>query len=167
MESLPAIPPDRGNYLLFLRLDQPTRLWVGRLGEQRFPAGVFAYAGSAFGPGGLRARLGRHLGSGGALRWHIDYLNVAAVVLEAWWSPAPENLEHCWAAGLMALKGAVIPIPGFGSSDCRCPAHLVHLPAVPRRSNFRRRLRAGFPDGLPRHRISRWMMRGADAKGAV
>ena len=31
---------------------------------------------------------------------------------------------------LLELPGASVPVPGFGSSDCRaCPAHLVALPA--------------------------------------
>ena len=31
---------------------------------------------------------------------------------------------------LLVLPGASVPVPGFGSSDCRaCPAHLVMLPA--------------------------------------
>jgi hypothetical protein len=31
---------------------------------------------------------------------------------------------------LLKAPGAVVPVPGFGSSDCRtCPAHLVALPA--------------------------------------
>jgi hypothetical protein len=41
--------------------------------------------------------------------------------------------------GLLDLPGTSVPLPGFGSSDCRsCPAHLVALPAgaIPREWNL-------------------------------
>ena len=40
-----------------------------------------------------------------------------------------EGLECDLASNLMAQQGASVPVPGFGSSDCRrCSAHLVALP---------------------------------------
>jgi hypothetical protein len=74
------IPADPGAYLLHLRLHQPRILRVGRLGEFSFAAGEYLYTGSACGPGGLRARLGRHLRGGGKPHWHIDSLRAAAEV---------------------------------------------------------------------------------------
>ncbi|HEX9029228.1 MAG TPA: DUF123 domain-containing protein, partial [Anaerolineales bacterium] len=56
--DLPAAP---GSYVLYLRLSQRLELGVGRLGRLSFPAGEYLYLGSAGGPGGLRARLGRHI----------------------------------------------------------------------------------------------------------
>jgi Uri superfamily endonuclease len=44
---------------------------------------------------------------------------------------AGERLECAWAAALSQRPGARIVVPGFGASDCRCPGHLVHLPALP------------------------------------
>jgi Uri superfamily endonuclease len=91
--------------------------------------GWYAYAGSAFGPGGLRARLARHLRGGSKRHWHIDYLRPHAPIYEIWYSPKTQNCEHRWAAALGHITGAQIPLPGFGSSDCRCAAHLFFFAA--------------------------------------
>jgi len=131
--SFDALPPQPGAYALILRLEQPTRLRVGALGEADFPAGVYVYLGNAHGPGGIRARLGRHLRGSSRLRWHVDYLR--AVAVPAAWAittdPAPDLPWECaWSQRLAALPEAWIPLPGFGASDCRygCPAHLIGLP---------------------------------------
>ncbi len=47
----------KGTYVLVMRLGRLRRVRVGRLGVQEFPAGLYLYVGSAFGPGGLRARI--------------------------------------------------------------------------------------------------------------
>ena len=39
-----------------------------------------------------------------------------------------ERLECTWAATLLRLPRARPVARGFGSSDCRCPTHLVHFP---------------------------------------
>ncbi len=50
------------------------RLEIGRLGSFNIIPGFYAYVGSAFGPGGLRARIRHHLESVAQPHWHIDYL---------------------------------------------------------------------------------------------
>jgi len=123
-----------GSYVLALRLDAPHTFRVGRLGEIDFPAGWYLYTGSARGPGGLLARLARHgqrLGPHKRLRWHVDYLREQATWDGAWGRVAAERLECDWAAALRGLAGAQIVAPGFGASDCHCPAHLVCVPALP------------------------------------
>ena len=123
-----------GSYVLALRLDAPHTLHVGRLGEFDLPAGWYLYAGSAQGPGGLPARLARHrrrLGPDKRARWHIDYLREQAAWGGAWGRAAGERQECAWAAALRGLPGAQAVAPGFGSSDCRCPSHLVHVPVLP------------------------------------
>lgn len=130
------LPPAGGSYLLQLHLNEGIRLAPGRLPEADFPAGDYLYAGSAFGPGGLRARLGRHLHGSPNRHWHIDYLRAWASVTGAGYiieliRPAPQaRLECLWSQTLAQLPGATIPLAGFGASDCpnRCPAHLVQLP---------------------------------------
>ena len=116
-----------GSYLLLLALTTPARLTVGRLGIFDFPAGRYAYAGSARGSGGLRARVARHLRAEKRLHWHIDYLAARAPIVEVWYTESSARLECRWAARLSALPGANIPVDGFGSSDCRCPSHLIQL----------------------------------------
>ncbi len=122
-----------GTYVLALRLDEAQTLTVGRLGAVAFPAGSYLYAGSAHGPGGLRARLARHrrrLGEGKRTHWHVDILREHAVWGGAWGIASGQRLECDWTAALRALPGARVVVPGFGASDCRCPAHLVHVPGA-------------------------------------
>lgn len=127
-----VIPADPGVYVLHLRLSQDRRLAIGRLGVFDFPAGEYLYVGSARGPGGLRARLGRHLEGNRALHWHIDYLRAAAEVCGFAYSvlaiPGSQPALECrWAQRLAGLPGFRPPVPGFGAGDCRngCRAHLV------------------------------------------
>jgi Uri superfamily endonuclease len=139
-----ALTPEPGSYALLLRLDAPVCISVGRLGRFDFPAGTYVYPGSAHGPGGLRARLGRHLIGHGRVRWHVDYLRQYAVVIGAVYVTEPRAMtfgrrapaqttrmaiECLWGQALAGLPGATIPIPGFGASDCAsgCQAHLLHF----------------------------------------
>jgi Uri superfamily endonuclease len=131
MIDLPASP---GAYLLELYLPEEVCLTVGSSGQANFSAGVMFYAGSAQGSGGLKARLGRHLQSGGArtLRWHIDYLRCAAQVRAFAYLASPQTtdvarLECLWSQALARLPGSSVPLSGFGASDCAmgCPAHLI------------------------------------------
>lgn len=126
-----AFPAHKGTYSLVLRLDQPARLTIGRLGVFDFPAGYYAYVGSAFGSGGLRGRLKHHLASARKLHWHIDYLRQRAAVLEVWYLASETRHEHRWAGALCSMAGAVVPVPRFGASDCKCAAHLVRFPEKP------------------------------------
>jgi Uri superfamily endonuclease len=125
------LPDCPGTYVIVLRLPHPARIRVGRLGCFDFPAGWYAYAGSARGPGGLRARLLRHLRPEKVLHWHIDFLRARAQPVEVWHSQGGLRRECAWARALLLLEGASVPAMGFGASDCRCTAHLVHLRACP------------------------------------
>ena len=62
MDNLPTSP---GTYALHIYLPSARTLKVGNLGEFNLPHGDYVYLGSAFNPGGLRARLGRHIRGGG------------------------------------------------------------------------------------------------------
>lgn len=120
-----VLPKEAGTYALLLKLAACQMIQIGRLGELNVQPGYYLYVGSAFGPGGLAARVGRHLRKEKKLRWHIDYLRIACEVAEVWWTCDPVRRECEWASKLRELPGAVIPMPGFGSSDCECVAHLV------------------------------------------
>lgn len=122
------LPDDKGAYVLVVELDAPLALAIPSLAPAVLAPGRYAYCGSAHGPGGLKARVGRHLRSHKAMRWHIDRLTqagrVAAVGLE------PGGSECALVARLMETAGAAFPLRGFGSSDCRrCRSHLVQVPA--------------------------------------
>lgn len=157
--SLPAV---QGNYVLIFRLEEERWVAVGKLGNHCFPAGIYFYAGSALGKGGLRARLSRHLKSreDKKLFWHIDYLlSVARVQAVAFLctpraaSPSKVHpqlaIECLFSTLLLKLPQANIPLKGFGASDCRfgCPAHLIHFPIEPQ---------ATFSEDAMRH-IIEWL----------
>ena len=124
-------PVAKGTYLLLIRLLECTKIAVGRLGTFVFPGGWYIYAGSALGPGGLPARLARHKRSSKRMHWHIDYLVAHSTVEASWQIEASARLECVWAEAVRQLSGTQVLVPGFGSSDCRCPAHLVYCPDRP------------------------------------
>ena len=118
-----------GTYILIIRLDKSQEIVVGRLGEYCFPAGHYLYVGSALGPGGLAARIGRHLRrSAKARRWHVDYLLARAQIEEVWVAEGEARAECHWAAALSKAEGAILPVHGFGASDCACLTHLIYFP---------------------------------------
>ena len=122
-----------GTYALVVALDRSHNISIGRRGRSYFPAGFYVYVGSALGPGGLRARVARHLRNEKRLHWHIDYLLGAqrARVTRVWAVPSAISLECHWADALMQQPGASIVLPRFGSSDCNCLAHLIGFDRLP------------------------------------
>jgi Uri superfamily endonuclease len=131
-----GFPPVKGTYILILRLSKPVQLTIGKLGVFDFPAGFYAYVGSAFGSGGLRGRLKHHITPVKKLHWHIDHLRQAGTVCEVWYVASETCYEHQWADALHSLQDASIPTPRFGASDCRCAAHLVRFPEKPELEPF-------------------------------
>jgi Uri superfamily endonuclease len=125
-----ALPDLAGTYALSFSLPEAVKICIGRLGWFDFPAGEYAYLGSARGPGGLRARLGRHLKIEGATHWHIDYLRPHLKIRAVGYLTGGNNLECAWSQSLAAQPAARLPAPGFGASDCTrgCPAHLIAFP---------------------------------------
>lgn len=131
-------PGDRGVYLLLIYLEKKKRIRVGRLGVFDFPAGWYVYAGSAM--GGLAGRLKRHLSREKKVRWHVDYLLRHAEVrrVEIILAGKKQNnerssksqkdgerLECRTNSAAQSAPGATMPVPRFGSSDCRCASHLT------------------------------------------
>jgi Uri superfamily endonuclease len=119
-----------GTYLLLLQADSPRRVNVGRLGVVEVRPGYYVYAGSAWGPGGLEARIARHRRTRKKLHWHIDYLRRWMRVVDVVQGPGL-RCEHEWAARVGAWPGAQVVLAGFGSSDCDCPTHLYWFAARP------------------------------------
>ncbi|WP_198662888.1 GIY-YIG nuclease family protein [Cohaesibacter intestini] len=117
-------PTDGGIYVLLARLEQPLTITRPRLAE--LEPGLYVYVGSAYGPGGLRSRLARHLRPNKPLRWHIDQITTRAETKYAiGWTDGKEcELQAALAAG----GNITYPLPVFGSSDCRsCPSHLLRI----------------------------------------
>jgi Uri superfamily endonuclease len=83
----------------------------------------------------LRQRVDRHLRLAtfkdkSKLRWHIDYLlthdNIDISRVEYFRSVKKEECKI--NQKLLKLTNAVIPVKGFGSSDCKiCESHLIML----------------------------------------
>lgn len=125
------LPKNPGAYVLFLTLPTALRLDIAALGFPLAAPGAYAYCGSARGPGGLRARIARHLRPDKPLHWHIDRLTTAGRVTAIGY--AIDGSECALFDRLLSGTGASSPIPGFGSSDCRrCPSHLARIDAAPR-----------------------------------
>ncbi|MGD8243871.1 MAG: GIY-YIG nuclease family protein [Anaerolineae bacterium] len=131
-------PRQPGSYALIMRLHQGLALEVGQLGRFYFPPGWYAYAGSARGPGGLAARLSRHLRPVKAAHWHVDHLRAQSEVTAVWYTKGCRKQECIWALALSELPDACVLAPGFGASDCRCETHLLYYPKPPNRSMFAR-----------------------------
>jgi Uri superfamily endonuclease len=125
----PADLPDApGAYVLAVDLRRPLRLSLKGRQPVDLEPGRYLYAGSARGPGGIRARVGRHVKTAKSVRWHIDRLTNAAGVAQVLAQPGGD--ECALLADILALPGAAVPVPGFGASDCaRCPAHLAAVDA--------------------------------------
>jgi Uri superfamily endonuclease len=142
--------------VLILELGEKRRIEVGRLGTFLFVAGWYCYVGSAFGPGGVAARCNHHRRISPRPHWHIDHLRARCRLQEIWYSHDPEPLEHQWAELLGAARGARMPVPGFGASDCACPSHLWYFSLRPGWSAFVRRSRMKLPGrpGLKREVVS-------------
>lgn len=119
-----ALPAVAGAYVLLIRLDKPFVLRLAGRPAVSLSAGRYLYCGSARGPGGLRARVARHLRRRKTLRWHVDRLTTRGRVIAVW--AVPDGDECALAA---QLGGLPVPVPGFGSSDCAgCPSHLFAWP---------------------------------------
>lgn len=142
MKILPAAHENHtGTYALILKLSRARTVSIGRLNRIGFPAGFFIYIGSAFGPGGLSARLGRHIARHKRSHWHIDYLRRFAELMEIWYTLHPEKEECLWAEAIRQTRRARIPCPGFGASDCGCKTHLFHFQRKPGIRTFRRKVK--------------------------
>ena len=113
-------------------MDATLTISVGSLGMVTFPAGRYVYVGSAC--RGVAGRIARHRRlaehRNGKVHWHIDYLLINPHVRWAGEAAMEDGFECTLSEGIASRKGATVPVPGFGSSDCRagCEAHLYRLP---------------------------------------
>jgi Uri superfamily endonuclease len=126
-----------GTYALILENKRSRNIQVGKLGKFSFPPGWYVYTGSAFGPGGLTSRVGRHFKQKKKCRWHIDYVSTHLSVTRAWYTTSPEKLECPWARHFLDLGGSILA-KGFGASDCGCHTHLFFFSVPPLFSDFQK-----------------------------
>jgi Uri superfamily endonuclease len=126
---------------------------AGALGVVELPPGWLMYVGSARGPGGLAARVGRHFSGAGRPRWHVDFLVRALPPREAWLVTVADPREAAWARAVAGLPGVAPVAPGFGASDSGAPTHLFHARRRPALTRFRQRLAAMLPEDPPPRRV--------------
>jgi Uri superfamily endonuclease len=119
-----------GTYALILKSRSKAKAQVGRWGQLDLIQGYYIYVGSAFGPGGVRARVSRHCRKTKVKHWHIDYLREFLRPVGAWYSHDTEQLEHHWAQVLSDM-GSMSSVQGFGCSDCECYSHLFLISTEP------------------------------------
>jgi Uri superfamily endonuclease len=126
----------KGAYILYLDVKRPLTLMVGSLGKFGLPAGRYAYIGSA--RSGIAGRVARHRRLAkqktGKVHWHIDYVLIDPHSRWAGESVFEHGIECKISKQIACVRGVTIPIPGFGSTDCRagCAAHLYRLPRTMR-----------------------------------
>lgn len=146
--SIPTLPKQGGIYVFIGVCRRAAWVDIASLGRLWVATGCYSYIGSAHGPGGIRARVGRHLRCSARRHWHIDFLRPLLHPVGVWYATAGREQEHVWAAALTAGRGVETPAPGFGASDCACASHLFWSLDVPSHDNFNRRLRScGGPEG--------------------
>lgn len=118
-------PSPKGAYVLLIQISNRLE---GALRGQAFvlEPGLYAYCGSARGPGGLRARIERHRRQDKKVHWHIDQVTTRAPVIAVGTSA---SLSECaLVTCLLKEPGCSIPVAGFGASDCKtCGAHFLKL----------------------------------------
>ena len=128
-----------GTYLLLLECSNEAELSIGKLGNMLTKPGYYLYVGSAFGPGGIQARINHHMRIAVRPHWHIDYLRNFAGLVHTW-CVYGSRYEHEWAHSLMQSEAATVPLEGFGSSDCDCAAHLFYFRRKPVKAELEKML---------------------------
>ena len=133
--------PGKGTYVLLLFLERDKEILANRRRRSSpilFRAGYYAYVGSAYGPGGLRSRISRHLKKEKKCLWHIDHLRRVAVPVEVWVNVHERKREKIWADALILMKGSH-PVENFGNTDDReSRTHLCHFNSRPSIQAFKR-----------------------------
>jgi Uri superfamily endonuclease len=126
----------KGTYILILQLKRNRRIKIGRRKDSSpilLRPGYYAYVGSAFGPGGLKSRIRRHLRKDKKSVWHIGYLREVAEPVEVWVYSGEKRMEREWADALIRMEGSQ-PVEGFGNTDDRgSRTHLCYFGERPSR----------------------------------
>ena len=129
-----SLPRSKGLYILEIIVQREARVGRGLLSGVAVPPGLYAYVGSAGGPGGLKGRICRHArlaARGGRPKWHVDWLLVRGRVVGVYF------LEGCWGRraeeelSLLLSKVLDEAVPRFGSTDTSSRTHLYVVRGPP------------------------------------
>jgi Uri superfamily endonuclease len=120
-DAAPSLP---GAYAMTIELADEVAVTLSGRSPITLSAGRYLYCGSAKGPGGLKARLSRHMRRGKLLRWHVDQLTEHGLVVGSWVFPGGDECRLVQMCSHLPM-----PIARFGSSDCAtCRSHLLQWP---------------------------------------
>lgn len=128
-------------YMIQCFLPEDQEITIGKLGTFCFLPGHYVYVGSA--KRSICARVERHLKKEKKLRWHFDYFRPFVQVEKVMTFPG-ETGECGLFHHLLSEKKGTIPVKGFGSSDCKCEAHLFYYrldtftPMIPPNAEIRK-----------------------------
>lgn len=142
---------NKGIYCLTIKLVKKHTIQVGCLGNFGFPRGFYVYAGSA--QNNLEARIERHLRQDKKMRWHIDYLLHYGQVTCVHTYAGEKDAECMLSQKIGNIKNAVIPVSGFGSSDCLCTSHLYFFRDNPDSRISRLKINKTLPQFYEKDRI--------------
>jgi len=115
----------KGIYCLLIHFLKKRELRIGKLGVFCFPAGFYIYVGSA--QNNLDRRIERHLRAEKKLHWHIDYLLKHGSVISVYTYKGNKSAECKLSRIVSKRKDVIVPVKGFGSSDCACESHLYFI----------------------------------------
>ena len=138
---LDSISSQPGSYLLIFSSTQRGSIQVGRVGTLALVHGYYLYIGSAFGPGGVRARVSHHYRISQRPHWHLDYIRPLLSLRQVCYSVDAVRYEHDWATALYRKLDMQVPMPGLGASDCRCHSHFLFTPDRPEPSSILKALK--------------------------
>ncbi|MBN2423223.1 GIY-YIG nuclease family protein [Candidatus Woesearchaeota archaeon] len=117
-----------GIYALIIKLNSDKNIKIGKKGINFFPKGYYVYVGSAL--NNLEKRIARHKSKHKKLRWHIDYFQQYAEIIDVKTIQTNKKLE-CWLSKKIEKISDKLIMKGFGSSDCRCRTHLYYFEKNP------------------------------------
>ncbi|NPD87613.1 MAG: GIY-YIG nuclease family protein [Asgard group archaeon] len=91
--------------------------------------GFYIYVGSAFGAGGLSSRIHRHLRRSKKQHWHIDQVTCTENCTFYGVVIFPNEKSECLISRKLEKFKELIPIIGFGNSDCKksCLSHFYKI----------------------------------------
>lgn len=124
-DNLDGLDDVRGGGAYLLLLSSPSAIpFTFKKKQHCLAPGWYLYAGSARGPGGVSARVARHMRHDKKPHWHIDAITTMRPPIAA--LCYPNGLECDLVGALCDQGGFSFPVPGFGSTDCRtCSSHLL------------------------------------------
>jgi Uri superfamily endonuclease len=126
---------EAGTYAVIFQCLSKATQQVGKWGMISLKEGYYIYVGSAFGPGGVKARVSHHIRSTTKPNWHIDYLRSFMRPVTVWHTYDRRRLEHRWAKGFFKMND-MLSFQGFGCSDCDCYSHLFFTSKKPQPAGF-------------------------------